>query len=122
MPKFAVRGQEYDCYIAFTLDLIGGKWKTLVLWYLLDGKKRFNELRRLIPDCTQRMLTHQLRELEHDGIVTRKIYRQIPPKVEYSLTSSGETLRPILNLSCEWGKKRAQKLNVENLHATPTLK
>lgn len=111
MAKFTVAGQEYDCYIAFTLEQIGGKWKTLILWYLLDGKKRFGELRRLIPNCTQRMLTHQLRELEKDGIVRRKIYKQIPPKVEYSLTDSGETLRPILELSCDWGKKRANELN-----------
>jgi DNA-binding HxlR family transcriptional regulator len=111
MATFIIGDKKYDCYIALTLELIGGKWKTLVLWYLLDGKKRFGELRRLIPNCTQRMLTHQLRELERDGIVARKIYRQIPPKVEYSLTASGETLRPILELSCEWGKKRARKLN-----------
>lgn len=111
MATFTVRGEKYDCYIAFTLKLIDGKWKTLILWYLLDGKKRFGELRKLIPNCTQRMLTHQLRELEKDGIVTRKIYRQIPPKVEYSLTASGETLRPILELSCAWGKKRAKNLN-----------
>lgn len=111
MAKFVVNDKPYDCYIAFTLDLIGGKWKTLILWYLLDGKKRFNELRKLIPNCTQRMLTHQLRELERNSIISRKIYRQIPPKVEYSLTASGETLRPILELSCEWGEKRAGELN-----------
>jgi DNA-binding HxlR family transcriptional regulator len=111
MATFIVRDKAYDCYIALTLDLIGGKWKTLILWNLLDGKKRFGELRRLIPKCTQRMLTHQLRDLERDGIVKRKIYRQIPPKVEYSLTRRGETLRPILQMACNWGTKWADNVN-----------
>lgn len=108
---FTVKGKDYDCYIALTLDLIGGKWKTLILWYLLDGKKRFGELKKLLPKCTQRMLTHQLRELERDGIVDRKIYRQIPPKVEYSLNDRGETLRPILEMSCEWGTKWSNEVS-----------
>ncbi|MBI2793290.1 MAG: helix-turn-helix transcriptional regulator [Ignavibacteria bacterium] len=107
MATFVVRDKTYDCHIALTLDLIGGKWKTLILWYLLDGKKRFGELKKLLPKCTQRMLTHQLRELERDGIVKRKIFRQIPPKVEYSLTRRGETLRPILQLACNWGTQWA---------------
>lgn len=108
---FTVQGKTYDCYIALTLDLIGGKWKTLVLWHLLDGKKRFGELRKLIPKCTQRMITRQLRELERDGIIARRIYRQIPPKVEYSLTDRGETLRSILQLACNWGTKWANETN-----------
>ncbi len=107
MAKFNVKNKDYDCYIAFTLDLIGGKWKTLILWYLIDGKKRFGELRKLIPNCSQRMLTRQLRELEKDNIIARKIYREIPPKVEYSLTNAGKTLTPILKLACDWGTKRA---------------
>lgn len=108
---FTAKGKVYDCYIALTLELIGGKWKTLVLWHLLDGKKRFGQLRKLIPKCTQRMLTRQLRELERDGIIKRKIYREIPPKVEYSLTERGETLRPILQLSCDWGTQWADDMN-----------
>ena len=110
MSNFTVGDKNYDCYIAFTLELIGGKWKTLILWNLVDGKKRFGELRKLIPDCSQRMLTRQLRELEGDNIVSRKIYRQIPPKVEYSLTPAGQTLTPILKLACDWGKKRADAM------------
>jgi|SRR3989338_6453438 len=113
---FTVQGKDYDCYIALTLEIIGGKWKTLILWYLLDGKQRFGQLRKLIPKCSQRMLTHQLRELEHAGIINRKIYRQVPPKVEYSLTSRGETLRPILEQGCAWGTKWVNEIN---LH-TPT--
>jgi len=111
MSKFVVNDKSYDCYIAFTLELIGGKWKTLILWYLIDGKKRFGELKKLIHNCSQRMLTRQLRELERDGIITRKIYRQIPPKVEYSLTPAGKTLTPILKLACNWGTKRAEAMN-----------
>jgi len=113
MTNFAIRNKNYDCYIAFTLDLIGGKWKTLILWYLIDGKKRFGELKKLIPNCSQRMLTRQLRELERDDIIARKIYRQIPPKVEYSLTPSGKTLTPILQLACDWGTKRAETMVVK---------
>lgn len=113
MANFTVRDKNYDCYIAFTLELIGGKWKTLILWNLIGGKQRFGELRKLLPKCSQRMLTRQLRELEQDGIVKRKIYRQIPPKVEYSLTSAGETLTPILQLACNWGTKRADAINEE---------
>ena len=108
-----VQDRTYECYIEFTLEIIVGKWKTLILWYLKDGKKRFGELRRLLPNYTQRMLTRQLRELERDGIVARKIYRQIPPKVEHSLTNLGETLNPILELICNWGINRVNELNTD---------
>lgn len=121
MANFTVRDKNYDCYIAFTLELIAGKWKTLILWYLIDGKKRFGELRKLLPNCTQRMLTRQLRELESDGIVTRKIYRQVPPKVEYSLTSTGKTLTPILKLACDWGIKRADVMSGKIDNKKPTI-
>ena len=104
-----VQKKKYDCYIEATLNVIGGKWKTLILWHLIDSEKRFGELRKLIPKCSQRMLVRQLRELERDGIVGRKIYRQIPPKVEYSLTSSGRTLVPILRLACNWGIKFSKR-------------
>jgi len=107
MTDFSIRGKNYNCFIAFTLDLISGKWKTLILWYLIEGKKRFGELQKLLPRCSQRMLTRQLRELERDGIITRKIYKQIPPKVEYSLSAQGKTLAPILKQACDWGTKHA---------------
>ncbi|MBA2412319.1 MAG: helix-turn-helix transcriptional regulator [Burkholderiaceae bacterium] len=92
-----------DCPVRPALKVIGGKWKPVVIHELIDGKKRFGELRRLLPDATQKMLTQQLRELERDGIVARKIYHQVPPKVEYSLTTYGETLRPVLRELCKWG-------------------
>jgi DNA-binding HxlR family transcriptional regulator len=108
-----MRKQKHKTYIACpveaTLDLIGGKWKGVVLFHLMQGTKRFNELRRLVPDITQRMLTLQLRQLEKDALLKRKIYNQIPPKVEYTLSSLGETLIPILQQLEQWGSKYALK-------------
>jgi DNA-binding HxlR family transcriptional regulator len=96
-----------ECPVEATLDLIGGKWKGIVLFHLMQGTKRFNELRRLVPDITQRMLTLQLRQLEKDGLIKRKIYKQIPPKVEYSLSDLGQTLIPILQQLEQWGIEHA---------------
>ena len=92
-----------DCPVRIALQVIGGKWKPIVLFYLFDGSHRFGELRRMLPDATQKMLTQQLRELERDGIVARKVYHQVPPKVEYSLTAYGKTLRGVMNELCKWG-------------------
>lgn len=96
----------FNCEKELTLSIIGGKWKMIIMWHLgKEGTKRFNQLKSLIPDITQRMLTTQLRELEEDGIVDRKVYPVVPPKVEYSLTPRGESLIPILDLMYEWGKE-----------------
>ena len=86
------------------MEVIGGKWKGVTLFHLLDGVKRFNELQRDVGNVTQRMLTKQLRELEDAGLVNREVYPVVPPKVEYSLTKKGETLRPILNALKHWGE------------------
>lgn len=94
---------QYICPVESTLDVIGGKWKGIVLYKLLERPRRFSELKRELPTITQRMLTLQLRELEEDGIVHREIYKQIPPKVEYSLTDFGKTLEPILLAMLTWG-------------------
>lgn len=96
---------QYSCPVAGTLDVIGGKWKGVILFHLLDGKKRFNELKKLNSGITQRMLTLQLRELEADGIIHREVYPVIPPKVEYSLTDFGQSLKPIVLLMREWGEE-----------------
>ncbi len=96
---------HYGCAVEAALDVIGNKWKGVILFHLLDGKKRFNELRKLIPSVTQRMLTLQLRELENDRIVIRKVYPVVPPKVEYSLTPFGSELQPILFSLREWGTR-----------------
>jgi DNA-binding HxlR family transcriptional regulator len=99
---------DYGCPIEVTLDVIGGKWKGMILHRLLDGTARFNELRRLIPPITQRMLTLQLRELERDGVIRRTVHAEVPPKVEYELTTFGRSLAPILKQMAEWGEKYRQ--------------
>lgn len=93
----------YDCPVELTLAIIGGKWKVPILWHLLDKPHRYGELKREFPKVTQKMLTQQLRELEADGVIHREVFTQIPPKVEYSLTPLGESLRPIINQLCQWG-------------------
>ncbi len=115
MKKRVFNGQ-YGCSIEATLDVMGGKWKGVILFHLLKGPKRFNELRRLLPEVTQRMLTLQLRELEEVGIVHREIYKEVPPKVEYSLTPFGRTLEPILLLMRDWGDHFMQTLRRENAY------
>lgn len=94
-----------NCPVAATLQLIGGKYKALLLWHLSDQVLRFNELRRLVPEATPKMLTQQLRELEADGLINRKVYPVVPPKVEYSLTVRGKSLFPILQAMYAWGSK-----------------
>ncbi|WP_114944282.1 winged helix-turn-helix transcriptional regulator [Microvirga calopogonii] len=101
MPQKAQRMQ--GCSVERTMSLIDGKWKIIVLYKLLRGTLRFNELRRLIPSITQRMLTHQLRELEADGLIVRTVYAQVPPRVEYTLSVRGRSLEPVLMAMKEWG-------------------
>jgi DNA-binding HxlR family transcriptional regulator len=93
-----------ECPVETTLAVIGGKWKPLILWHLgEDSVRRFLELQRLIPGITRKMLTQHLRELERDGIVARRIFNEMPLRVEYSLTKYGQTLRPLLRALCHWG-------------------
>ena len=91
------------CPAETTLAVIGGRWKVLILYHLFGGVKRFSELQRALPGVTQKMLTQQLRELEGDGIVSRTVYPQVPPKVEYALTPLGKTLQPVVKAMCRWG-------------------
>jgi len=101
----AYENEDYDvCPLDLVQKVLGGKWKLVILWALRETK-RFNELHRLFPSITQTMLTKQLRELESDGFVNRKIYNEIPPKVEYSLTEVGETFLPILQNIHLWGQE-----------------
>lgn len=95
--------QKFLCPLNAALDIVGGKWKLKILYHLLDTPKRFGELRKLLPSVTQQMLTTQLRELEQDGVIHREIYKEIPPKVEYSMTEFGKSLTPVLNALTEWG-------------------
>lgn len=91
------------CPVETTLKIIGDKWKVLILRDLFTGTKRFNELKRSLTTITQKMLTQQLRELENDGIIHREVYPIVPPKVEYSLTELGKTLKPVIDSMYDWG-------------------
>lgn len=92
-----------NCPVDTTLRLIGGKYKSLILWHLLEGTKRHGELQKLIPQSTPKMLTQQLRELEGDELINREVFPVVPPKVEYSLTDKGKSLKPILIAMYDWG-------------------
>ncbi len=93
-----------SCPVTATVDAIGGKWKPLIIHYLLQGTCRFGELRRHIPTATQQMLTLQLRDLERDGLIHREVYAQVPPKVEYSVTPLGRSLQPVIEQMTTWGR------------------
>jgi DNA-binding HxlR family transcriptional regulator len=99
--------------VEVTLSIIGGKWKPLIVFYLLGSTKRFSELRRLLPQATQQMLTMQLRELEQAGILHRHVYPQVPPKVEYSLTELGRSIEPVLRQMCSWGEWYSEQIGLE---------
>ncbi len=102
--------KTYNCPVEAAIDVIGGKWKPLILWWLQQQTYRFAELRRQIPGITEKMLTQQLRELETDGIVHRQVYPAVPPKVEYSLTEYGRSLERALQEICEWGRIHMQRI------------
>ena len=111
--KGKTRHQSYQgpgCPVDATLELIGGKWKGIILYHLLDGRIRFSDLGRKIPCVTQRMLTKQLRELEADGLVNRIVHPEVPPRVEYELTKEGKTLKAILNALKKWVEAQAVHL------------
>ncbi|MCP2730345.1 winged helix-turn-helix transcriptional regulator [Limnofasciculus baicalensis] len=103
MEAQAVGSERANCPVERTLEVIGGRWKVLILRELFGGIKRFGQLHRALSGITQKMLTQQLREMESDGIVHREVYLQVPPKVEYSLTPLGESLKPIIQSMHEWG-------------------
>lgn len=107
--------------ILATLLAIGGKWKPLILFILLhEGTKRFGELRRMLPNITQGMLANQLRELEQDGLIVRRAYQVIPPKVEYELSEHGKTLSPVLGDMCTWGFRHREFLEENNQVDAPS--
>ena len=104
--SFEHRGKIYHCALDITMDYIGGKWKSVVLWYLMKDKKRFGDLKKVMPDITEKMLSIQLRQLEKDGLVHREVFAEVPPRVEYSLTDAGKSLITILQGLADWGRKK----------------
>lgn len=102
--------KEYQCTVELALQVIGGKWKPLILWRLgAEGVLRFGQLRRSMPAITQKMLTQQLRELEADGLLLRTVHAEVPPRVEYRLTAMGQTIMPLLEALCQWGHQYEQE-------------
>ncbi|MDP2789344.1 MAG: helix-turn-helix domain-containing protein [bacterium] len=118
--KILMNGKVFHCALDVTMDYIGGKWKTVVLWYLRKEPRRFSQLKRSIPEITEKMLSLQLKKLEHDGIIKRKVYAEVPPRVEYFLTKEGKTLLPALEALALWGRNRGKKFGkleeVNNKH------
>jgi DNA-binding HxlR family transcriptional regulator len=104
MPAFTFQDREYNNPVELALDVIGGKWKMPILWRLNERLYRYNELRRGLGNVTDKMLTQQLREMEAHGLITRTIYPQVPPKVEYRITELGKTALPIIEALRRWGK------------------
>ncbi|MFF3849280.1 winged helix-turn-helix transcriptional regulator [Streptomyces sp. NPDC002328] len=117
----APRRGPYICGIDAALDVVSGKWKGLILWELhVHGVRRFAELRRGLPGVSEKMLTQHLREMEADGLVHRRIYAEVPPKVEYSLTEHGSTLNEVLGPLGAWGTERVQRENLTVVDTTET--
>jgi DNA-binding HxlR family transcriptional regulator len=105
--------RKYYCYIELALQIIGGKWKPIILYHISNEQiLRFGELKKAMPDITEKMLTQQLRELEADDLINRKVYRQVPPKVEYSLTEFGGTILPALEKLRQWGIQYEQRFGL----------
>jgi DNA-binding HxlR family transcriptional regulator len=105
MPELNFKGKKFNNPVELSLDIIGGKWKISIIWSLKDDPKRYGELRRSLHKVTHKMLTQQLRELEADEIITRKVFPEIPPKVEYNLTLLGKSVLPVIDMLHEWGEE-----------------
>lgn len=113
--------ERTGCAVEATLSVIGGVWKPVILFHLLDGKLRFNALCRLVPGATPRIVTLQLRELEADGIIVRTVYPEVPPKVEYELTDLGRSLAPILTSMCLWGERLQKADAIASTSEAPSI-
>lgn len=101
---YKIKGNAFHCAMDVTMNFIGGKWKSVVLWYLKAGTLRFGELKKRIPDITDKMLSIQLKSLEDDGLISRKVYPEVPLRVEYRMTEKGKTLIPVLDAIAKWGR------------------
>ena len=114
MPEFFYKDKAYQNPVEFALDQIGGKWKMPILWRLKDRIWRYGELRKSLKNITHKMLTQQLRELEADGYVSRKVYAEVPPKVEYSITERGQKAVPIIDTLRNWGLERMEEEGISD--------
>lgn len=109
-----VEQTEGTVFVQTTLKVLGGKWKILILWHLKDQARRFSELKRLMPEITEKMLIQQLRELEKDEVVHRNVFPDVPPKVEYSFTEYGRSIEPVLQVLCNWGEAHLDRANAKS--------
>ena len=107
--------KTYHCPVEVSMDMLSGKWKSLMLWHLYEGTKRYKELEAMVPGVSQKMLTQQLKELERDGLVTRTVYPEVPPRVEYSLTDLGRSAFPILEMMHTWAIEKLGVTEAEKL-------
>jgi DNA-binding HxlR family transcriptional regulator len=125
METKMANSESHQCPVTTALAVIGGKWKVIILWHLQDGVKRFGELQRQVKGISQKMLTQELRDLEETGLVSRKVYPVVPPKVEYSLTETGWSLKPVLEQLSAWGtdyrRRRGALAGGESLHVAREL-
>lgn len=124
MSTYKYKNHSADTPVDLTMEIIGGKWKIQVIWNLRQGTLRYNELKKLLPNVTHKMLAHSLKELEKDGMVKRKVYPVIPPRVEYSLTPKGLELVPITEIIAKWGMNYFVKTEpvVKKTDDMPTVK
>jgi DNA-binding HxlR family transcriptional regulator len=104
-----LNGRTFHCALDITMAFLGGKWKAVVLWYLREAPLRFSQLRRLMPEITEKMLSLQLKHLEKDGLVSRKVFAEVPPRVEYALTKEGRSLAPALEALAAWGRRKGKR-------------
>ena len=110
IARGSMKRQAYGCGLEAALAVVGGKWKPIILWHLSPGRRRYGELRRLVTGISEKMLIQQLREMQADGIVARKDFQQVPPRVEYSLTPLGVSLSEVLRPLCDWGTKHMKRI------------
>jgi DNA-binding HxlR family transcriptional regulator len=107
--EIQLNGKTFHCALDISMAFLGGKWKAVLLWYLKEGPQRFSRLRRRMPEITEKMLSLQLKTLEKDGLVSRQVFAEVPPRVEYSLTKEGRSLAPALEALAAWGRRKGKK-------------
>ena len=107
--ELKLHGETFHCALDVTMNFIGGKWKSVIIWYLRKDVKRFGELKKLVPDITEKMLSLTLRQLEADGLVERSVFAEVPPRVEYKLSAQGKSLLPLVEEMASWGRRKVKE-------------